>query len=86
MMAARFNEPELAVTPEQATAISKAVEKVALLYPVRVSKGIQAWTGLAAVLGSVYGPKVGRIMAKRASARATQVQRTVSEPAPAMAH
>lgn len=68
MAAIKFEEPELALSPEEANSIATAVVEVQKHYPLDIDPKMVAWGQLAMALAMVYGPKAYNIYSKKKGA------------------
>lgn len=73
LMAATFTKsPRLAVTEEEAKALSEASQKVARHYDYAISEKSMDWMNLWGTLGMVYGSRIFAASRERAEKRAEQ--------------
>jgi len=64
-LAMAFKAPELALTPEQATAMARASADVMQYYDTELPAKTMAWVNLAFCFGGVYFEKTATIVARK---------------------
>lgn len=58
MLSAALQEPNLALSKEEAHGLAEAAAEVARHYPTTIDPKMMAWANLAMAVGLVYGPRV----------------------------
>lgn len=79
MLAGITRTAELAIAPEEADTLARALSTVNAFYDVKVAEKTLAWVNLAMVAGTIYGTRLVAIRVRRGNERAA---RAATQPQP----